>query len=73
MKCETGRNAAFSVGIVSTEERGRNYLDRSAGIPKSQSAIDVLIAESVRTCPIDVEADDQLLMLFTCVAEPDIS
>ena len=68
---ETGRYVIFAVGTVSTEEGDRNYLDfyalRSANIPERQSAIEALIAASVHTCPIDVQADDQLLVLVTCV------
>lgn len=68
---ETGRYVIFAVGTVSTEEGNSNYLDfyalRSANIPDRQTAINALIAASVHTCPIDVQTDDQLLVLVTCV------
>ena len=31
-----------------------------------RSAIDALISASVFTCPIEVQADDQILLLVTC-------
>ena len=72
---ETGRYVIFAVGSVSTEEYGRNYVDfyalRSANIPERQAAIDALIAASVHTCNIDVQADDQLLVLVTCVEKDE--
>lgn len=68
---ETGRYVIFGAGVVSTEEDGRNYVDfyvlRSAKGTQRQAAIDDLINASVHTCPIDVQADDQLLVLVTCV------
>ena len=72
---ETGRYVIFAVGCVSTEEWGRNYVDfyalRSANIHERQAAIDALIAASVHTCPIEVQADDQLLVLVTCVEKDE--
>lgn len=72
---EMGRYVIFAVGTVSMEEWGRNYVDfyalRSASIPERQAAIDALIAASVHTCPVDVQADDQLLVLVTCVEKDE--
>ena len=72
---ETGRYVIFAVGSVSTEEHGRNYVDfyalRSASIPERQAAMDALISASVHTCVIDVQADDQLLVLVTCVEKDE--
>lgn len=67
---EDGRYVIFFVGSISTEEYGRNYVDlrdlKSASREARQAAIDALIAASVYTCPVDVRADDQLLLLVTC-------
>ena len=72
---ETGRYVIFAVGTVSTVQGGRNYVDfyalRSSTIPERKAAIDALIAASVHTCPIDVQTDDQLLVLVTCVKEDE--
>ena len=72
---ETGRYVIFAVGSVSTEEYWRNYVDfyalRSSSIPERQAAIDALIAASVHTCTIDVQPDDQLLVLVTCVEKDE--
>ena len=68
---ETGRYVIFAAGTVSTEERDSHYLDFyalcSANIQDRQTAINALITASVHTCPIDVQTDDQLLVLVTCV------
>lgn len=68
---ETGRYVVFAAGSVSTEEGGSHYVDfyalRSASIPERKGAIDALVAASVHTCTIDVRAEDQLLVLVTCV------
>ena len=72
---EGGRYVIFAVGTVSVEEWGRNYLDfyalRSANVSERQAAIDAVIAASVHTCPIDVQVDDQLLVLVTCVEKDE--
>lgn len=72
---ETGRYVIFAVGSVGTEEWGRNYVDfyalRSANIPERQAVIDILIAASVHTCTIDVQPEDQLLVLVTCVEKDE--
>ena len=67
---EDGRYVIFAVGSISTEEYGRHYVDfhnlKSTDREKRQAAIDALISASVFTCPIDVQADDQILLLVTC-------
>lgn len=72
---ETGRYVIFAVGSVSTEEWGRNYVDfyalRSTNIPDRQASIDALISASVHTCTVDVQPEDQLLMLVTCVEKDE--
>lgn len=72
---ETGRYVIFAAGCVSTEEWGRNYVDfyalRSANIPERQAAIDTLLAASVHTCTVDVQPEDQLLVLVTCVEKDE--
>ena len=72
---ETGRYVIFAAGTVSTEEWGRNYVDfyalQSNSISERQKAIDALIAASVHTCTIDVQTDDQLLVLVTCVEKDE--
>lgn len=68
---EEGRYVIFAVGSVSTEEWSRHYVDfyalKSADIAGRQKAIDALISASVHTCTIDVQPEDQLLVLVTCV------
>ena len=72
---ETGRYAVFAVGNIATEEQYRDYLDlyalRSTSIPERKAGIDSLIAISMHTCTIDVQPDDQLLILVTCVENDD--
>jgi len=72
---ETGRYVIFAVGSVSTEEWGRNYVDfyalRSTNIPDRQASIDALINASVHTCTVDVQPEDQLLVLVTCVEKDE--
>ena len=68
---EEGRYVIVAVGSVSTEEWGRNYVNfyalKSLDIAGRQKAIDALISASVHTCTIDVQPEDQLLVLVTCV------
>ena len=67
---EDGRYVIFAVGCISTEEYDRRYVDfhdlKTADREKRQAAIDALISASVFTCPIEVQADDQILLLVTC-------
>ena len=43
------------------------YALKSLDIAGRQKAIDALISASVHTCTIDVQPEDQLLVLVTCV------
>lgn len=68
---EDGRYVIFAVGTISTDERSGNYADlyrlRSLDPAVRAAEIDTLIAASVHTCTIDVQPEDQLLILVTCV------
>ena len=72
---ETGRYVIFAAGSVSTEKYGRHYVDFFAltgmNIPDRQTAIDALKAASVHTCMVDVQPEDQLLLLVTCVEKDE--
>lgn len=72
---ESGQYVIFAVGTISTEQYGRNYVDffflQSTRVHERQTAIDALMAASVHTCPVDVQADDQLLVLVTCVEKDE--
>ena len=48
-----------------------SYALRSANIHERQAVIDALIPASVHTCPIEVQEDDQLLVLVTCVEKDE--
>ena len=68
---ETGRYVIFAVGTVNTVERVKNYMDffslRSENIQERQQAIDALVNASVFSNWVDVQPDDQILLLVTCV------
>ncbi len=68
---EDGRYVIFSVAEVSLKTTDRNYAGfyrlNSCTRMEREDIIDDLINLSVHTCPIDVNADDQLLLLVTCV------
>ncbi len=68
---EKGRYVVFSLGTVSTQEEDANYLDfyglNSLRTDDRAQAIRVLQNVSVLECEIDVRADDQILLLVTCV------
>ena len=72
---EEGRYVVFAVGNVSTVEGGRNYVDfyalKSPDIAVRQKSIDLLTAASVHTCTVDVQPEDQLLLLVTCVEKDE--
>lgn len=67
---EDGRYVIFAVGSISTEAHERHYVDfhdlKSTDRERRKAAIDALISASVFTCPVDVRADDQVLLLVTC-------
>ena len=72
---ETGRYVVFAVGNISTEAGVNNGVDflalMSANIRQRQTAIDALLKTSLYSNSIDVKADDQLLLLVTCVEKDD--
>ena len=72
---EKGRYVIFAVGSVSTEAYARHYVDFfsliSSDVQQRQAAIDALKAASVYTCAVDVQPDDQLLILVTCVEKDE--
>ena len=61
----------FSAGSFSTDRKDDNYLDiynlMSSVIQDRKDAIEALKALSVHTCTVDVQPEDQLLLLITCV------
>ena len=72
---ETGRYVVFAVGNISTEKGLRNSVDflalMSSNVQQRQSAINALLKASVFTNTIDVQPEDQLLLLVTCVDRDD--
>ena len=68
---ESGRYVIFAVGTINTVEKVRNYVDlfslRFNYIQERESAIRTLINSSVFSNTVDVQPDDQLLLLVTCV------
>ncbi len=70
---EEGRYVIFSVCTVSTETSGKHYLDFaklcSSQIKWRQEEIEALEQYSIYHTSLSVEADDQLLLLITCVDE----
>lgn len=70
---EDGRYVIFSVCTVSTETSDKHYLDFaklcSNQIKWRQEEIEALEQYSIYHTSLSVEADDQLLLLITCVDE----
>lgn len=70
---EDGRYVIFAVGTVSTEPDSWRYVNwgwmNSSSVALREKAIDSLFLLSVYNRGIDVRADDQLLLLITCVEE----
>ena len=68
---EEGQYVVFSEGIVSTEEGDAHYLDlfglNSTRTDERTKAINVLLNVSVLDSAVDVQVDDQILVLVTCV------
>ena len=68
---ENGRYVIFAVGTVSTIQGNGKYVNfarlSSSTIPWRQKELDQLQYISVYHSPIDVQPDDQLLLLITCV------
>lgn len=72
---EEGRYVIFAAGSIGTEPADRNFVDfyalTSNDPEKRQTAIRKLQTVSVHTCTVDVQPDDQLLLLVTCVEQDD--
>lgn len=72
---EEGLYVVFSVCRVSVEEDARNSLDfyalNSADAGERLRAVETLKEQSVYTCTVDVQEQDQLLILVTCVDRDD--
>ena len=72
---EDGRYVIFAVGNVSTDVSSWRYVNWgwliSSSVVLREKAIDSLFMLSIYNRGIDVRADDQLLMLITCVDEAE--
>ena len=70
---EDGRYVVFAIATFSTQSRDRHFLDlyklMSDTITWRQESIDKLKQLSIYTTSIDVQPDDQLLLLVTCVED----
>ena len=72
---ENGRYVIFSVATVSTKTADRNFFDfikmQSANVLWRQEALESLKRLSLFTTPVDVQPNDQILLLVTCVDDDD--
>lgn len=72
---EPGRYVIFSVGTISTNSRDSNYVNlamlNAATVSYREKAIAGLQSHSVFTNVLDVKAEDQILLLITCVDDSD--
>ena len=72
-KYEEGRYVIFAAGSIRTEPpyTRSNYIDffylTSDRVNERETALKVLKTASVHTCTVDVQLEDQLLLLITCV------
>ncbi|MBR3905928.1 MAG: class B sortase [Clostridia bacterium] len=70
---EDGKYVIFGVGTVSTRSYDRDYLDlaklSASTISWRREAIQTLQNKSIYTSTVDVQPDDQILLLMTCVAD----
>ena len=68
---ENGRYIIFAVGTISTIQGNNKYVNfsklNSTTVAWRQEALDQLLKRSVYNCTVDVQPDDQLLLLMTCV------
>jgi len=68
---ENGRYVVFAVGTISTVAGNGKYVNfaklNSSTIPWRKEALEQLMKLSVYYTPIDVQPEDQLLLLMTCV------
>ena len=72
---EDGRYVIFAAGKISMAAGDANYVNffsfTSSNMQERQRLIDTLINSSAFTCSVDVNAQDQLLVLVTCVDQDD--
>lgn len=72
---EDGRYAVFAAGKISLNSWERHYVPLSAlhstNLQRRTGAIDSLRAISAFVTSVDVQAEDQLLLLITCVEDTD--
>ena len=72
---EPGRYVIFAVSTISTDTKDKNFVNlgklMSSSIALREEAIASLQRHSVFTGVLDVQADDQILLLITCVDDPD--
>lgn len=72
---EPGRYVIFAVSTISTDTKDKNFVNlgklMSMTISLRNEAIASLQRHSVFTSVLDVQADDQILLLVTCVDDPD--
>lgn len=72
---EKGRYVIFAVSTISTDADDKNYVNltrlNSMTASVREEAINALERWSTFTSVLDVQAEDQLLLLITCVDDPD--
>ncbi len=72
---ETGQYVIFAVGKVSIDPASFFYVDftglNSLELVQREAALQVLMQRSMYRCTVDVQPQDQLLLLVTCVGEDD--
>lgn len=72
---EDGRFVIFSVATVSLQHYDAHYLNfaklNSSTVPWREEAIEVLKKHSLYSPVIDVSAEDQILLLVTCIDDED--
>ncbi len=70
---EDGKYVIFAVGTVSTKAYDRDYLDlaklSASTVSWRREEIQTLHTKSIYTNTIDVQPDDQVLLLMTCVSD----
>ena len=74
---EEGRYVIFAVGVINVEEEDKkDFVDffdlYSTAVGGRAKMISTLIDSSVHTCTVDVNADDQILLLVTCVENDNL-
>lgn len=70
---DSGEYVIFSVGTISVEETGNHFVDFFAFLFRNaqehQQAFETLQHASIYPKALDVKADDQILLLVTCVTD----